>query len=262
MSESRSSPPSESGPRVSYLVRDGVAEVTLQRPARKNALDLGMYDEISDALSRAGHDSAARCLLLYGGEDAFCAGNDIDVFLDESADILPPILRFMNTLHGLAKPVVAAVGGPAIGIGATMLLHCDLVYAAQDARFQFPFVGMGICPEFGSSLMLIQRCGYQRAAQLLLLCEPASASEMEEMGLVNGVLAGPDLLSHARAKAARLAAMPADAVQTVRDLMRRGAVEPLPDLFRYEMTQVVRMMRSEEASQLFRAFLARKRKAA
>lgn len=249
----------ESSIRIGYQVRDGIAELQLRRPAKKNALDLGMYDEISDAIGRAASDAKVRCLLLSGVEGAFCAGNDIDVFLDENADILPPILRFMNALYAFPKPVVAAVGGPAIGVGATMLLHCDLVYAGESARFQFPFVSMGICPEFGSSALLIQRCGYQRAAQLLLLCETADARAMKEMGLVNAVVADAALYEHALVKARRLAGMPAAALHTVRDLMRRGAVEPLPDLFHYEMTQLVRMMRSEEASRLFAAFLARRK---
>ena len=140
-----------------------------------------------------------------------------------------------------------------------MLLHCDLVYASESARFQFPFLSMGICPEFGSSVLLIQRCGYQRAAQLLLLCEPADGAAMRDMGLVNEVVPDDALLEHARGKALRLAAMPADALHIVRGMMRRGVVEPLPDLFHYEMTQVVRMMRSEEAESVFAAFMARKR---
>jgi enoyl-CoA hydratase/carnithine racemase len=165
----------------------------------------------------------------------------------------------MNTLYACPKPVVAAVGGPAIGVGATMLLHCDLVYAGESARVQFPFLSMGICPEFGSSVLLIQRCGYQRAAQLLLLCEPADATAMRDLGLANEVLPDDALLEHARVKARRLASMPADALHTVRRMMRRGDVEPLPELFHYEMTQVVRMMRSEEASSLFAAFMGRRK---
>lgn len=245
--------------RLDYKVTDGIAELRLRRPEKKNALDLGMYDEISDAIGHAAADPRVRCLLLSGAQGAFCAGNDIDVFLDPKAEILPPILRFMNALHAFSKPIVAAVDGPAIGVGATMLLHCDLVYAAESARFQFPFVSMGICPEFGSSVLLIQRCGYQRAAQLLLLCEPATGAQMKDMGLVNDVVADSGLYEHALAKARRLAAMPVDALHTVRDMMRRGAVEPMSDLFHYEMTQVVRMMRSDEASALFAAFMARKR---
>lgn len=247
--------------RIGYDVRDGVARLQLLRPARRNALDLGMYDELSDALGRAAGDAQVRCLLLSGSDGAFCAGNDIDVFLDQQADLLPPILRFMNALHALTKPVVAAVCGPAIGIGATLLLHCDLVYAGESARFQFPFTGMGICPEFGSSVLLIQRCGYQRAAQLLLLCEAVDARTMRQMGLVNEVLADADLHEHALRQAQRLAQMPPEALRTVRDMMRRGAVEPLPDLFHYEMTQVARMMRSDEASALFAAYQTRRRKA-
>jgi enoyl-CoA hydratase/carnithine racemase len=245
--------------RLDYFVTDGIAQLQLGRPEKKNALDLGMYDEISDAIGHAAADSRVRCLLLSGAHGAFCAGNDIDVFLDPEADILPPILRFMNALHAFPKPIVAAVDGPAIGVGATMLLHCDLVYASESARFQFPFVSMGICPEFGSSVLLIQRCGYQRAAQLLLLCEPATGIQMKDMGLVNDVVADAILYDHALAKARRLAAMPVDALHTVRDMMRRGMVEPMGDLFHYEMTQVVRMMRSDEASGLFAAFLARKK---
>lgn len=238
---------------------DGVAEIMLNRPAKKNALDLDMYEELADAIDRAVADPAVRCLLLYGAEGAFCAGNDIEVFLDKDAEILPPILRFMNSLCACPKPIVAAVDGPAIGVGATMLLHCDLVYAGESARFQFPFLSMGICPEFGSSVLLIQRCGYQRAAQLLLLCEPAHGGAMRDMGLVNGVLPDAMLLEHARGKARQVAAMPAEALHIVRGMMRRGMAESITELFHYEMTQVVRMMRSEDASSLFAAFMARKK---
>lgn len=249
----------ESCTRIGYQVRAGIAELQLRRPSKRNALDLGMYDELSDAIGRAAGDADVRCLLLSGAEGAFCAGNDMDVFLDQDADILPPILRFMNALHALAKPLVAAVAGPAIGIGATMLLHCDLVYAGASARFQFPFVRMGICPEFGASVLLIQRCGYQRAAQLLLLCEAVDADAMQQMGLVNEVVADAALYEHALAKARQLAAMPANALHTVRAMLRRGPLEPLPDLFHYEMTQVARMMRSDEARSVFAAFLARRK---
>jgi enoyl-CoA hydratase/carnithine racemase len=244
--------------RVLYAAQDGVAELRLDRPDKRNALDLAMYDEISDAIGRASADGQVRCLLLTGQPGAFCAGNDIDVFLGQGVDIVPPILRFMNALHGFGGPVVAAVGGPAIGVGATMLLHCDLVYAAASARFQFPFAGLGICPEFGSSVLLAQRCGHQRAAELLLLCEAVDAERMREFGLVNAVLPDAELERHARDKALRLASMPAQAQRTVKAMTRRGQ-PALPELFQREMNEVARMMRSDEARQAFQAFLARKK---
>ncbi|HEY4037392.1 MAG TPA: enoyl-CoA hydratase-related protein, partial [Burkholderiaceae bacterium] len=184
---------------------DGIARIQIARPGRKNAITGAMYTALADALTAAEADASVRVILLHGQPDIFSAGNDLEDFLQsppQGPDA--PVFRFMGVLAGAAKPVVAAVNGAAVGIGTTLLLHCDLAYCADDSRFSLPFVNLALCPEFGSSLLLPLSAGYHRAAEKLLLGDPASAEEALEMGLVNRVLPPAEVLSHARRQCERL----------------------------------------------------------
>src|SRR5437867_8356574 len=164
-----------------------------------------MYAQLGRALAAADADREARVVLLHGSPDCFTSGNDVGDFLKRSSDDSSPAFALFDTLPKLQKPIIAAVGGPAVGIGSTLLLHCDLVYAADNARFQLPFVPLGIVPEFGSTFLLPLIAGYQRAAELLLLGQPFTAQKAYEVGIVTEVVSGENLFSKAREAALTLA---------------------------------------------------------
>jgi len=244
-------------------LNDGVLSLGLNRPERKNALTPELYVELADALFAAADNKDVRVVVLHGNEEVFCAGNDIDNFAANStANGERPSRYFMRALSGLMKPVVAAVNGPAVGIGATMLLHCDFVYAGQNAQFVFPFVKLGLCPEFASSLLLVSRLGHQRAAELLLLCEPCNAQRALQLGLVNDVLDADAVLPHARKIAARLASLSEQALRTSKSLMREGLAEACQQQIERETVEFVRLLDSPEAKAAFEAFLKRRKAAA
>jgi enoyl-CoA hydratase/carnithine racemase len=202
-------------------VEDGVLTVAMARPEKRNALTQAMYAGLADAIERAASDPAIRCLLITGTEDVFCAGNDIADFRSRPAeDGTRPSRRFYTGLATSEKPVVAAVQGLAIGIGCTMLLHADIVYAAPEARFRLPFVDLGVVPELGSSLLVPRLVGRHRAAELMLLGEFFGAEAAREMGFVNRVLDRAELLPNATATAQALARKPQEALRATRRLLR------------------------------------------
>lgn len=202
-------------------MEDGVLTVARARPEKRNALTQAMYAGLADAFERAASDPAIRCLLITGTEDVFCAGNDIADFRSRPAeDGTRPSRRFYTGLATSEKPVVAAVQGLAIGIGCTMLLHADIVYAAPEARFRLPFVDLGVVPELGSSLLVPRLVGRHRAAELMLLGEFFGAEAAREMGFVNRVLDRAELLPNATATAQALARKPQEALRATRRLLR------------------------------------------
>ena len=206
---------------IRVAVEDGVCTVAMARPEKRNALTQGMYAGLADAIERGASDPAIRCLLITGTEDVFCAGNDIADFRNRPAeDGARPSKRFYTGLAGFEKPIVAAVQGLAIGIGCTMLLHADIVYAAPEARFRLPFVDLGVVPELGSSLLVPRLVGRHRAAELMLLGEFFDAAAAREMGLVNRILDRAELLPNAMATAQALARKPQEALRATRRLLR------------------------------------------
>ncbi len=197
-----------------------VRVLQLDNPARSNALSLGLYAELTTQLATADRDPAVRALVITGGPSCFCSGNDLDDFLTgPTIDKNHPAILFMEALRAFSKPVVAAVEGAAVGIGTTMLLHCDLVYAGRSAFLQMPFVQLGICPEYASSYLLPRLMGYQRAAELLLLGDRISAEQGRTMGLINQTLADGVVLSHVLKVAQRLAAAPPKSMREAKRLM-------------------------------------------
>ena len=186
---------------------DGVRTISFNRLERKNSITSAMYAAMADAVSTAAEDAAVRVLVFQGHETVFSAGNDIGDFLNAPpAGQDAPVWRFMRALAGFPKPVIAAVSGPAVGIGTTLLFHCDLVFAGDNAAFSMPFVNLGLCPEFASSLLVPQMFGYHRAAEALLLGEPFMAEAALEAGLVNRVLPPTETNGYAQAQARKLAA--------------------------------------------------------
>jgi enoyl-CoA hydratase/carnithine racemase len=238
---------------------EAIAGIQIARPERKNAITMAMYTSLAEAFLAAEADASVRVILLHGQSDIFSAGNDLEDFLRSpptQADA--PVFRFMAALAGAAKPVVAAVNGPAVGIGTTMLLHCDLAYCADDSRFSLPFVNLGLCPEFGSSLLLPLTAGYHRAAEKLLLGEPASAEEALEMGLVNRILPPTEVLGHARRQCERLAQLSPVALRETKRLLKAGWRSATERAISEENAAFGRLLASDEARQAFNSFLERR----
>jgi len=235
---------------------EGIASITIARPARKNALDLATYGALADAFEAVAADPAARAVVLAGEGDVFCAGNDIGDFLARPS-IAPgdPPVRFMHALSRCPVPVVAAVRGAAVGIGTTMLLHCDFVYCADTTRLSLPFVHLGLCPEYASSLLLPRRAGYLRAAEKLLLGDPISPEDALEMGIVSRILPEAEVLPWARRQAARIAALAPGAVRETKRLLRRGEALAVDETIDEELRSFATRLQSPEARAALQAFL-------
>ena len=212
-------------------IADGILRIQINRPDKKNALTAAMYGEMAAALDRGAREPAVRVVLIHGGPQAFTSGNDLADFMNPApAGDDRPVLSFLRAISSAPQPIVAAVDGPAVGVGTTMLLHCELVYAGESARFQLPFVNLGLVPEAGSSLLLPANLGYQRAAELLLLGEPFSAATAHQYGIVTKVLADGETVAAATQAAKKLATPSAggrppdeDAHEAVHGRGRRGA---------------------------------------
>lgn len=240
--------------------QDGILTLQFNRPKKKNALTPAMYSALVDGLRRADDDGAVRVVLLTGTEGCFTSGNDIANFLNapptgESS----PVFQFLMAICLAKKPIVAAVSGTAVGIGTTMLLHCDLVYAGASAVFQMPFVNLGLCPEAGSTLLLPRMMGHQRAAELLLLGEPFGAEAARDVGIVNIICPDGELMETAWARARQLAAQPPAAVCLAKSLLKRRTIADLRETIVEEGGCFRERLRSPEATEAMTAFLERRR---
>ena len=233
----------------------GYIEIAIARPAKKNALTSQMYHAMIAALAEAMAREDIACVLFTGSGDAFCAGNDLGDFV-QGPEGAAAAMAFIRALAAFDKPLVAAVQGMAVGIGTTMLLHCDLVYAAPDARFAMPFVKLGLVPEAGSSLLAPALLGRAKAAAMLLLGETIGADEAERAGLVSAIVPGESLHEHARAKVAILANLPRAALLATRRLLRPSA-SALEGRIAEESALFAEALQSPEAQAAFAAFAAR-----
>lgn len=245
-------------PHLRTTSADGIVTLEFARPEKKNAITTAMYRAMSDALDAAAGDPGVRAVLLRGQADLFTAGNDLGDFLHGTAREEAQGHRFLVAISTFPKPIVAAVGGLAIGIGTTMLLHCDLVIAAEDARFQLPFVNLGLCPEAGASMLLPQMAGPRLAAELLLLGDYFDARTAQRAGIVNQVVPADALLAAATALATRLARQPADALTTTKALLKRPLGRPVREAIEEEYPHFERLLQSDEARAIFRTFLERR----
>jgi enoyl-CoA hydratase/carnithine racemase len=238
----------------------GVQTLTLNRPDKKNALTAAMYAELASLLDHASADAKVRVLLVQGQPHIFSAGNDIADFLaDPPASADAPVFRFLHALAGFPKPLVAAVAGPAVGIGTTMLLHCDLVYAGDNAAFSLPFVNLGLCPEAASSLLVPQMMGHHRAAEALLLGEPFMAEAALEVGLVNRVLPPTEVNDYAQAQARKLAAKPLASLLETKRLMKAPHAQRVQAQMEAEAQSFARMLTEPAAREAFGAFMDKRR---
>ncbi len=242
---------------------DGILTIEFNRPERKNAITAVMYQAMADAINDGESDASVRAILITGKPEIFTAGNDLDDFLKNSGPGLPleqrPVFKFMLALSGTTKPVVAAVSGGAIGIGTTLLMHCDLVYASETAKFSLPFSQLGLCPEFASSMLLPQLAGHARAAEKLLLGEAFLAKEALEMGLVSKVLPVDELRAFAQGQAAKLVALPAASIRATKGLMKRAKAASITDAMAAENTLFGGMLQGPEAKEAFTAFFEKRK---
>ena len=240
---------------------DRIKRIEIDRADKKNALTTAMYASMADALIAADVDGAVRVILIHGRPDCFTAGNDLTDFLQR-----PPhseeegeAFRFIRTIAATKKPIVAAVGGAAVGIGTTMLLHCELVFAAPDARFQLPFVSLGLVPEAASSFLLPMIAGYQRAAELLLLARPFGADKALAAGFVTEIIQEDELLEHAREAAGALAALPPASVQLTKRLMKRSREALVAEAMAEEGKLFRERLAGPEAKEAMTAFFEKRR---
>ena len=239
---------------------NGVATIEIARPEKKNALTVEMYQEMAEALVAAREDAAVRAVLSGGQPGIFTSGNDLEDFMRrprQGED--SPVFRFMRALVDCDKPVVAAVTGAAIGIGTTMLLHCDFVYVADDARLAMPFASLGLVPEFASSLTVPALMGQRRAAEKLLLGDPFSAETAVECGIANAVLPAGEVMAHARRVAERFNALPPGAVREAKRLMRASLREAILAQIRIEGVAFGERLQSPEAKEAFQAFFEKRK---
>ena len=243
---------------------DGVATIEIARPEKKNALTVAMYRAMSEAIAAAVADNAVRAVLITGQPGIFTSGNDIEDFMSrppgQGSDAAEsPVFLFMKALMECDKPVVAAVTGAAIGIGTTMLLHCDFVYVSDEARLAMPFVTLGLVPEYASSVLVPQLMGHVRAAEKLLLGDPFTGADAVDCGIANAVLPASEVVNHARRVAERFNALPPGAVRDAKRLLRQPQREMLQATIRTEGALFASRLRSPEAMEAFQAFFQKRK---
>ena len=231
--------------------------LAFDRPNKKNAITTAMYTAFADALTAAAMDDSVRVVLFVGSGGNFTAGNDLSDFLQNPpAGEGSPVFRLLDALRTFPKPLVAAVDGFAIGIGTTMLLHCDLAYASDRARFQMPFVNLGLTPEGGSSYLLPRLVGVARASEWLFFGEPFSADDALRGGLINAIVAADELEEHARSRCAALARKPPAALRAAKELLRAPQRQALHDAMAREGEEFVARLSTPEAIEALKRFLA------
>ena len=238
----------------------GVMTITLNRVERKNSFTSAMYAAMAEALTQAQADAAIRAVVFQGHETIFSAGNDIGDFLNTPPSTPDaPVFHFMRALSTFPKPVLAAVCGPAVGIGTTLLFHCDLVYAGDNAAFSMPFVNLGLCPELGSSFLAPQLMGYGRAAEALLLGEPFLAEAALEMGLISRIVPPAEAAALAQRQAQKLAAKPVSALLETKRLMKKAQASLVAERIAEEGASFGRMLHEPAAREAFTAFMEKRK---
>jgi enoyl-CoA hydratase/carnithine racemase len=239
---------------------DGVVTITLNRLDKKNALTRAMYAAMADTLAQADADAKLRVVVLQGHETIFSAGNDIGDFLNRLATTQEsPAFQFLRAISTFSKPLLAAVCGPAVGIGTTMLFHCDLVYAGDNAAFSMPFVNLGLCPEAASSYLAPQLMGYGRAAEALLLGEPFLAESALEMGLISRIVPPSEAAALAQRQAHKLAGKPLNSLMETKRLMKKSQVGMVAERMQEEGASFARLLHEPAAREAFTAFMEKRK---
>jgi enoyl-CoA hydratase/carnithine racemase len=237
-----------------------ILRVQFNRPTKRNAMTSAMYLALADIFNEAADDENTRVVLWHGAGDSFCAGNDIEDFLkNPPGPGESPQARLMEALVNFDKPIVVAVHGAAIGGGTTMLTHCDFIYAAENAKFQMPFINLALVPEFGSSCSVPARIGHVRAAELILLGAPFDAWFASEFGLITQVVSDKDVLARATETARELSGKPAAALQASKRLMKQPIREQIKAAMKAELEEFSARVRSEDAKEALTAFLEKRK---
>lgn len=246
-------------PQLDVNLHERVLTLRFNRPERKNALSLAMYTAAADALQQADNDEDVRVIVITGAGECFTSGNDLVDFMNEpEIHENHPVVRFMRSLQHIAKPVMAAVRGPAIGIGTTMLLHCDLVYASDTARLQLPFVNLGLCPEYAASYLLPALLGHARASELLLLGEPFTAEQAFQWNMITAVVDDAGLEELVSAKAQRLAQKPPAAVRRTKALLKQAQLPAVDAAIAAEFIGFAEGLGSDECKEAVMAFFEKR----
>ncbi len=244
---------------IGFVTEQGIATITIDRPDKKNAITGAMYEAMVAGLQQAAADRSVRAVIFTGAGTAFTAGNDLKDFSNPRfAQPDSPVLTFMQTLATCDKPVIAAVNGLAVGIGVTMLLHCDLVYVSETATFSMPFVNLGLVPEFASTLLLPAYAGRVRAAERLLLGKPFLAAEAVVMGIANAVLPAAELLPHAKKVASGFLALPPGAVRDTKRLLREAQGTAVHDAILREASHFGPRLSGAEAREAIAAIIEKR----
>ncbi len=237
---------------------DHIVKIQFNRPQKKNAINPDMYHAVREQIDAANDDTDVHVIYITGSEDSFSAGNDLKTFIsDPTSDAAA---RFIMAIAQAKTPIVAAVNGLAVGVGVTMLLHCDLVYAVDSATFNFAFIDLGVVPEAASSYLLPQMVGQRRAAELLMLGERFDAQTAYEVGIVNQILVDENLQTVAYAKAQQLAAKPPQALRQTKMLLKRGNAKAIEETIEFELGIFGERLVSEEAQAIMQAFMMRSMK--
>ena len=245
---------------VTTSLDNGIFKIGIQRPDKLNALTLAMYDSMTAALESAEQDNQVRVILIHGTENCFTSGNDLSDFAkNPPVGENSPVFRFLRAISQAQKPVVAMVSGAAVGIGTTMLLHCDLVYADETAKFRLPFVNLGLCPEAASSYLLPKLVGPLRASEILLLGETIDAGRALELGLVNRVFPHLDLFDQVMAKSLQLAAQPPASVRLTKSLLKENQAQQVAAVMSKEGDLFLRQLAKPEAQEAINAFIEKRK---
>lgn len=241
-------------------LKGGIRQITLNRPDKKNALTEEMYIELETQMKLATESANVRAILLNGKANCFCAGNDIEDFLkNPPKDENSPVFRFLRTLNRVEKPIVAAVNGVAVGIGTTLLLHCDLVYASPSSTFSTPFVNLGCTPEGASSILIPEIMGQRKAAELLMLCRPFNAQKAIELGIITALSNSSDALEEALKACHELVEKPPIAVREAKRILKKNLQEKVEQTIIEEARLFCERLQSDEANEALHAFAERRK---
>lgn len=244
---------------ISSISSTGVLHLQINRPEAKNALSLAMYQSLVDVLVQAEQDDKTKAVVISGNDQCFTAGNDLKDFLaGGELNEQHPTVKFLYCISQFKKPIIAAVAGPAIGIGTTMLLHCDMVFAAQNSLFQLPFAQLGLCPEAGSSYLLTKQVGHQKAFELMVLGEKFDAQTAVQLGIINQVTTEQEVINRALDKAKKLAQLPKEAVLVSKQLIKQQDVDNTQTAIKKELEHFQSLLNGDECKQIISGFFKRK----